>query len=60
MTNLIKISDPKKPGDFLLIGARDFDPAKHVRFEEGGAQAPPPPTPAAPISTPKRTRKGKP
>lgn len=30
----IEIVDPDKPGDFLVISARDFDPAKHRRRGE--------------------------
>jgi hypothetical protein len=34
----IQINDPKKPGDYLLINARDFDPKKHTKFGEAPAQ----------------------
>ena len=57
MNRLIQIADAKKPGDFLLIDARDFDPTRHVLFGKGEAPASPAPIEPAPA---KRTRKGKP
>jgi hypothetical protein len=41
--DLVKIADPKKPGDYLLINRRDFDPARHVEFGTGEAPASPVP-----------------
>jgi len=41
--DLVKIADPKKPGDYLLINRRDFDPARHVEFGKGEAPASPAP-----------------
>mgnify|MGYP001247217971 CR=1 FL=1 len=29
----LKIHDPDKPGDYLVISRKDFDPSKHRRFE---------------------------
>lgn len=40
---LIKIKDPKKPGDYLMMSDRDFDPAKHERFDAVAGQTPAPP-----------------
>ena len=30
----VKIVNPKKPGEFLIINLRDFDPERHERWEE--------------------------
>lgn len=30
----LKIHDPDKPGDYLVLSKNDFDPAKHVLFDE--------------------------
>lgn len=32
--NLVKIADPKKPGDFLLISRGAYDPSVHRLFGE--------------------------
>lgn len=32
--NLVKIEDPKKPGDYLLISRGSFDPSVHRVFGE--------------------------
>jgi len=32
MTDLIKIQDPDKPGDYLMVSPSDFDPKKHKEF----------------------------
>lgn len=37
----IQINDPKKPGDYLIIAERDFDPKRHTRFGEAAAKAEP-------------------
>lgn len=45
----LQIADPDKPGDYLVIASRDFDPAVHTLF---GAEPPAPvPTPAPPADT---------
>jgi hypothetical protein len=31
-----RIKDPKKPGDYLVISQRDFDPAVHELWSEAG------------------------
>jgi hypothetical protein len=46
---MIKIHDPKKPGDYLVIASGDFHPDQHVRFEDV-AEAP-----AAPEAPPTLT-----
>lgn len=30
---VVRIQDPHKPGDFVVINADDFDPELHVPFE---------------------------
>jgi hypothetical protein len=35
MARLIKVKDPKKPGDYLMLAEADFKPPWE-RFEEGG------------------------
>lgn len=51
----IQIDDPRKPGDYLVIAARDFDPAKHTRFGDAKA-APAKPEKAAAEDAPKPRR----
>lgn len=35
--NTVTIADPDKDGDYLIINAADFDPMKHVPWDERGA-----------------------
>ena len=41
-----KIVNPKKPGEFLIINAADFDPAVHVAWTGAPAVVELPPAPA--------------
>ena len=36
----IQIVHPKRPEEFAIINASDFDPARHVRWEDRGRPAP--------------------
>jgi hypothetical protein len=47
----VQINDPKKPGDFLVINRRDFDPARHTLY--GSKPAPAPVAADTPAETPK-------
>jgi pyruvate dehydrogenase E2 component (dihydrolipoamide acetyltransferase) len=43
----IRIADPDKPGDYLVVAKRDFNPAEHKPFEPNATPAPAAaPTPA--------------
>jgi hypothetical protein len=35
----VKIEDPDKPGDYLVVASRDFDPSKHRLFIAGAGAA---------------------
>lgn len=37
--SFLRIADPDKPGDFLVIHRRDFDPAVHTRVDAPAASA---------------------
>lgn len=46
----VRIEAPNNPAAFVLINARDFDPAVHRRWVEGAVvQAPAPPVPVSPL-----------
>ena len=52
MTEFVKIKDPNKRGDYLVLAKGEFDPKKHELFEdvdEDGGEA----------NIPKPTRRGK-
>ena len=46
---LMRIVDPKRPGAFLVLAEREFDPTKHERFVEAPAKPPVPAKPDAPV-----------
>jgi len=46
--DFLKIADPDKPGDYLVLAKRDFDPAVHTLF----AADPPPEAPGTPAPAP--------
>lgn len=39
----LRIVNPKKPGEFLILAERDFDPAVHTRFWDGAPALAPAP-----------------
>lgn len=48
MASFLKIADPDKPGDYLVIASGSFDPTIHTLFaEESPASSEPAPAPAA-------------
>lgn len=49
----LQIHDPRKPGDYLVIARRDFDPAVHVPRTAAPDGAPVPEA-APPADTPKK------
>lgn len=54
----IQINDPKKPGDYLIIAERDFDPKRHTLYGTEPAaevkEAKPAATVDKPIRKPRR------
>jgi len=54
--SFVKIKDPDKPGDYLILAASAYDPAKHRLFV---AEEPLPAEATEPADEPKkRTKKG--
>lgn len=50
----LRINDPKKPGDFLVINRRDFDEKRHTLYGEAPQVVTE--TPAEPVKpAPRRT-----
>ena len=49
ITPIVRIVDPEKPGDYIVINEMDFDPAVHEMYSPGSREGGEPQAEAAPV-----------